>query len=194
MQPLKDVRVIEFTNILSGPFCGMLLSDMGADVIKVEKPTGDDMRFWPPISDGYSENFASVNRNKRSIALNLKDAGDLQLALDLCAGADVVIENNRAGAMDRPFVCAAAGVIGVCLWGRNENDFGDVGACACGAGGGRGVGMVEEAEVERRKRRRGASGRIPFRANCPFQTRSGCWRRVGWANGMSRIRLGTTNC
>lgn len=101
MQPLKDVRVIEFTNILSGPFCGMLLSDMGADVIKVEKPTGDDMRFWPPITDGYSENFASVNRNKRSIALNLKDAGDLQLALDLCAGADVVIENNRAGAMDR---------------------------------------------------------------------------------------------
>ena len=101
MQPLKDVRVIEFTNILSGPFCGMLLSDMGADVIKVEKPSGDDMRFWPPITDGYSENFASVNRNKRSIALNLKDAGDLQLALDLCAGADVVIENNRAGAMDR---------------------------------------------------------------------------------------------
>lgn len=101
MLPLKDVRVIEFTNILSGPFCGMLLSDMGADVIKVEKPTGDDMRFWPPITEGYSENFASVNRNKRSIAMDLKSETDLKTARDLCAGAHVVIENNRPGVMDR---------------------------------------------------------------------------------------------
>ncbi len=98
---LADVRVVEFTNILSGPYCGMLLSDMGAEVIKVEKPTGDDMRFWPPISDGYSENFASVNRNKRSIALDLKSGEDLALAKDICASANVVIENNRPGVMDR---------------------------------------------------------------------------------------------
>ena len=101
MLPLSGIRVIEFTNILSGPYCGMLLSDMGADVIKVEKPTGDDMRFWPPVNDGYSENFASVNRNKRSIAMDLKSQSDLQLARELCQSAQVVIENNRPGAMDR---------------------------------------------------------------------------------------------
>ncbi len=101
MQALTGIRVIEFTNILSGPYCGMLLADMGADVIKVEKPTGDDMRYWPPITEGYSENFASINRNKRSIALDLKSSTDLELARDLCAGADVVIENNRPGVMDR---------------------------------------------------------------------------------------------
>lgn len=101
MQSLKGVRVIEFTNILSGPYCGMLLSDMGANVIKVEKPSGDDMRFWPPITDGYSENFGSVNRNKRSIAMDLKSPTDLEIAHDLCAGAQVVIENNRPGVMDR---------------------------------------------------------------------------------------------
>jgi len=99
--PLKDIRVIEFTNIASGPFCGMLLADMGADVIKVEKPTGDDMRYWPPITQGYSENFASVNRNKRSIAMDLKSEDDRRLARDLCAGADVIVENNRHGVMDR---------------------------------------------------------------------------------------------
>ncbi|MEZ5739981.1 MAG: CoA transferase [Burkholderiaceae bacterium] len=101
MLPLAGIKVIEFTNILSGPFCGMLLADMGADVVKVEKPSGDDMRFWPPITDGYSENFASVNRNKRSIAMDLKSADDRALARELCAGADVIIENNRGGVMDR---------------------------------------------------------------------------------------------
>ena len=101
MLPMKDVRVIEFTNILSGPFCGMLLADMGADVIKVEKPTGDDMRYWPPITEGYSENFASVNRNKRSIAMDLKSDEDRELARKLCASAQVVVENNRPGVMDR---------------------------------------------------------------------------------------------
>ena len=101
MLPLQGIRVIEFTNIASGPFCGMLLSDMGADVIKVEKPSGDDMRYWPPITEGYSENFASVNRNKRSIAMDLKSEEDRKLAQKLCAGADVVVENNRAGVMER---------------------------------------------------------------------------------------------
>lgn len=101
MLPLEGIRVIEFTNIASGPFCGMLLADMGADVIKVEKPTGDDMRYWPPITDGYSENFASVNRNKRSIAMDLKSEEDSQLALKLCKSADVVLENNRPGVMER---------------------------------------------------------------------------------------------
>ncbi len=101
MLPLKDIRVIEFTNILSGPFCGMLMADMGADVIKVEKPNGDDMRYWPPVRDGYSENFASVNRNKRSIAMDLKSEDDLKLARKLCQSAQVVVENNRPGVMER---------------------------------------------------------------------------------------------
>lgn len=59
MLPLTGIKVVEFTNIASGPFCGMLLSDMGAEVVKIEKPGGDDMRQWPPVNDGYSENFAS---------------------------------------------------------------------------------------------------------------------------------------
>ena len=101
MQPLQGIKVVEFTNILSGPFCGMLLSDMGAEVIKIEKPSGDDMRFWPPITDGYSENFASVNRNKRSIAMDLKSKEDHALALQLCKEAHVLIENNRGGVMAR---------------------------------------------------------------------------------------------
>ena len=101
MLPLIDIRVVEFCNVAAGPFCGMLLADMGADVIKVEKPGGDDLRHWPPVSEGFSENFASVNRNKRSIVLDLKSNSDVLIAQRLCAKADVIIENNRPGAMQR---------------------------------------------------------------------------------------------
>jgi len=100
--PLQDIRVIEVCNVAAGPYCGMLLADMGADVVKVEHPEGGDtLRSWPPISDGYSENFASLNRNKRSVTLNLKDKADLTLLRQLAANADVLIENNRPGVMDR---------------------------------------------------------------------------------------------
>jgi crotonobetainyl-CoA:carnitine CoA-transferase CaiB-like acyl-CoA transferase len=102
MLPLQGVRVIEFCNVAAGPFCGMLLADMGADVIKVENPDGgDSLRQWPPLTGGFSENFASVNRNKRSVTLDLKDPGDKARARDLVLGADVLIENNRPGVMDR---------------------------------------------------------------------------------------------
>jgi crotonobetainyl-CoA:carnitine CoA-transferase CaiB-like acyl-CoA transferase len=102
MLPLHGVRVIEFCNVAAGPFCGMLLADMGADVIKVEHPKGgDSMRQWPPLSGGYSENFASLNRNKRSVTLDLKDPAGKARARSLIASADVVIENNRPGVMDR---------------------------------------------------------------------------------------------
>src|SRR5687768_14470842 len=102
MLPLEGVRVIEFCNVAAGPFCGMLLADMGADVIKVENPQGGDtMRQWPPINDGYSENFASLNRNKRSVTLDLKSPADKARARKLAFSADVVIENNRPGVMDR---------------------------------------------------------------------------------------------
>ncbi len=96
MLPLYGVRVIEFCNVAAGPFCGMLLADMGADVIKVEHPDGGDtMRAWPPITDGYSENFAALNRNKRSITLDLKQPADQQRARALVLSAAVLIENNR---------------------------------------------------------------------------------------------------
>ena len=99
--PLAGVRVIEFCSVAAGPFCGMLLADMGADVLKIEPPAGDALRSWPPINDGFSENFASINRNKRSAVLDLKLAEHAELARSLCAEADVVIENNRPGVMDR---------------------------------------------------------------------------------------------
>ncbi len=99
---LKGIRVIEICNVAAGPFCGMLLADMGADLVKIEQPgTGDTLRSWAPITDGYSENFASLNRNKRSVTLNLKNERDQKLAAELIAQADVLIENNRPGVMDR---------------------------------------------------------------------------------------------
>jgi crotonobetainyl-CoA:carnitine CoA-transferase CaiB-like acyl-CoA transferase len=97
--PLAGVRIIEFCQVLAGPFCGCLLADMGADVIKVEPPDGDLMRQWPPIRDGYSHYFASVNRNKRSVTLDLKSETGRDAARRLCFSADVVIENFRPGVM-----------------------------------------------------------------------------------------------
>lgn len=101
LQPLKGIRVVEFCQIAAGPFCGMLLADFGADVVKVEPPQGDAMRSWPPLSGGYSENFASLNRGKRSIALDLKQPGDLEVARRLVSQADVLVENSRPGVMQR---------------------------------------------------------------------------------------------
>lgn len=101
MSSLIGVKVIEFCEVAAGPFCGMLLADMGADVVKVERPSGDAMRSWPPLSEGYSENFASVNRGKRSVVLNLKDPDDIAHARQLILSADVVIENFRPGVMKR---------------------------------------------------------------------------------------------
>jgi crotonobetainyl-CoA:carnitine CoA-transferase CaiB-like acyl-CoA transferase len=109
MEPLSGIRVAEFCQIAAGPFCGMLLADQGADVIKVESPEGDGMRGWPPLTrpaddaaaPAYSENFASLNRNKRSVVLDLKDPADLAAARALCLAADVVLENFRPGVMPR---------------------------------------------------------------------------------------------
>jgi crotonobetainyl-CoA:carnitine CoA-transferase CaiB-like acyl-CoA transferase len=101
-RPLAGVRVVEFCSVAAGPFCGMLLADMGADVVKVEHPRGGDgMRHWPPHTDGFSENFASLNRNKRSVVLDLKDPDDADRARSLVRSADVVVENNRPGVMAR---------------------------------------------------------------------------------------------
>jgi crotonobetainyl-CoA:carnitine CoA-transferase CaiB-like acyl-CoA transferase len=101
MLPLEGVRVAEFCEVAAGPFCGMLLADMGADVIKVERPEGDGMRQWPPFSGGFSENFASVNRNKRSVVFDLKQESDRASARALALSSDIVIENYRPGIMAR---------------------------------------------------------------------------------------------
>lgn len=101
MLPLAGIRVAEFCQVLAGPFCGALLADMGADVIKIESPEGDLMRAWPPILEGYSQYFASVNRNKRSVALDLKSAQGREAARALALSCDVVIENFRPGVMAR---------------------------------------------------------------------------------------------
>ncbi len=99
--PLAGVRVVECCQIASGPYCGMLLADFGAEVIKIEPPEGDAMRQWPPINGGCSENFASINRGKRSLALDLKDPAELARARELILQADVLLENSRPGAMQR---------------------------------------------------------------------------------------------
>lgn len=100
-QPLDGIRVVEFCSTAAGPFCAMLLADMGADVVKVEPREGDGLRQWPPITGGYSENFASVNRNKRSVVLDLKDPAAAATARRLILDSDVVVENNRPGVMQR---------------------------------------------------------------------------------------------
>jgi crotonobetainyl-CoA:carnitine CoA-transferase CaiB-like acyl-CoA transferase len=100
---LSGVRVVDFTQALSGPYCTLMLADLGADVIKVESPfRGDDARHWgPPFVGEDAAYFMSVNRNKRSVALDLKKPDDLRRALKLVESADVVVENWRPGTADR---------------------------------------------------------------------------------------------
>ena len=100
---LAGIRVLDLTRLLPGPFCSMLLADMGADVVKVEEPRGGDyMRAYPPLLEsGQSALFGAINRNKRSLTLNLKSAAGRSLFLDLAGRADVVIEGNRPGVMKR---------------------------------------------------------------------------------------------
>jgi len=101
--PLAGIRVLDFTRVLAGPYASMFLADLGADVVKVENPDSpDDTRgFAPPLSDGVSTYFLSVNRGKRAITLDLKEPRDRQTALALAGRADVVIENFRPGVMAR---------------------------------------------------------------------------------------------
>ena len=103
MGPLQGMKVIELAHIMSGPVCGMMLADMGADVIKVEKvPDGDDSRrFSPILPSGESASFMIVNRNKRGIGLNLKSARGREVLARLLSDAEVVTENYRAGTMEK---------------------------------------------------------------------------------------------
>src|ERR1700686_1506841 len=98
--PLTGIRVLEVGNYMAGPFCAMQLADLGADVIKVEPPDGgDQVRTMAPLLDGEGSAFVRLNRNKRSIALNLKSADGKEVFRKLVKTADVVVENLRPGTM-----------------------------------------------------------------------------------------------
>ncbi|GII59578.1 CoA transferase [Planotetraspora thailandica] len=100
--PLSGLLVADFSRILAGPYATMLLADLGAEVVKVESPAGDDTRTWmPPVRDEVSTYYLGVNRNKRSVALDLKDAGDLAAARELARRADIMVENFKPGGLRR---------------------------------------------------------------------------------------------
>ena len=101
--PLAGVRVADLSRVLAGPYCTMVLADLGADVVKVERPEGgDETRSWgPPFAGGEAAYYLSVNRSKRSCALDLSQPEGRELALELCARADIVVENFKIGGADR---------------------------------------------------------------------------------------------
>lgn len=100
--PLKDIKVLEVAKALAGPHVGMLLADMGAEVIKIELPqTGDECRYWYPQIKGIGTFFLAFNRNKKSITLNLKSKKGIKIFYQLVQKSDVVLENNRVGMMDK---------------------------------------------------------------------------------------------
>ena len=102
---LDGIRIVDLTRALAGPFCTMLLADLGADVVKIEAPEGDIPRFGGPFTHDDKDRFfggyfGSINRNKRGIVLNLKESADRERLLQLVDGADVLVENFRSGVMD----------------------------------------------------------------------------------------------
>lgn len=102
MAPLEGLRVIDLSRVLAGPFCAMLLGDMGADVLKIEEPNeGDDARMWGPFVGDWSAYFLGVNRNKRSVALNLKSTEGQAALRALLRTADIFVENIKPGSLDK---------------------------------------------------------------------------------------------
>ncbi|MBT4864840.1 MAG: hypothetical protein HON53_06890, partial [Planctomycetaceae bacterium] len=102
-QPLSGVRVLDITRVLAGPYCTMILADLGAEVVKIERPdSGDDSRqFGPFLPSGLSAYFASINRGKKSITLDLKKPEGVEIYKDLVRDADIVIEAMRPGSLAR---------------------------------------------------------------------------------------------
>ena len=100
--PLDGIRVLDFSRVLAGPWCAQMLGDLGAEVIKIESPEGDDVRFFgPPFEKGESAYFQVTNRNKQSIVVDLKTDEGKAIARDLALKSDVIIENLRRGAMEK---------------------------------------------------------------------------------------------
>src|SRR5262249_12157782 len=101
MLPLQGVAVVEVAQKLAGPIAAEILAHMGADVIKIERPEGDDARRWgPPFWKGVSPGFLAVNANKRSVTLDLKRPGDVEWLLELIGRADVLVQNLRPGSLE----------------------------------------------------------------------------------------------
>jgi formyl-CoA transferase len=102
MQPLQGIRVLDLSRVLAGPYCTMVLGDLGADVIKVEPPEGDETRAWgPPFAEGESAYYLCVNRNKRGIVINLKTDEGKKILRDLALQSDVLVENFRPGTLEK---------------------------------------------------------------------------------------------
>ena len=102
MQPLQGIRVLDLSRVLAGPYCTMVLGDLGADVIKVEPPEGDETRGWgPPFAEGESAYYLCVNRNKRGIVINLKTDEGKKILRDLALQSDVLVENFRPGTLEK---------------------------------------------------------------------------------------------
>jgi crotonobetainyl-CoA:carnitine CoA-transferase CaiB-like acyl-CoA transferase len=99
--PLEGVRVLDLTNVMAGPYCTMVLGDLGAEVIKLENPEGDSTRKFEPLTNGESYCFAVLNRNKKSICLDVKDPRGKEVLMKLAAGADIMIENFRPGVVKK---------------------------------------------------------------------------------------------
>ncbi|MEJ2744120.1 MAG: CaiB/BaiF CoA-transferase family protein [bacterium] len=130
MKPLEGIKVLDMTRVLAGPYCTMILADMGADVIKVEQPgKGDDTRqFGPPFQDGESAYFLSINRNKKSITLNLKSAKGKEILTRLIQRSDVLVENFRPGTLKKlGFDYEAASKINPRLIYASVSGFGQTG-------------------------------------------------------------------
>ena len=101
-EALQNIKVVDLTRTLAGPFCSMMLGDMGADVIKIEEPHhGDEVRSWPPFWNQEGGQFLTFNRNKRSVSVNLKEKEGVDIVLALASDADVLVESFRTGALDR---------------------------------------------------------------------------------------------
>ncbi|TXL64588.1 CaiB/BaiF CoA transferase family protein [Zeimonas arvi] len=98
--PLSGLKVLDLSRALAGPFCGMILADLGADVIKVEPPDGEMVRTWGPFQDGISVYYLSIHRNKRSVALDFRDPRGLELLREMAAGVDILVENFKPGVME----------------------------------------------------------------------------------------------
>ena len=98
---LSGLKVIDLTRVLSGPFCTMLLADMGAEVIKIEPPKGDNVRNQGDMVEGFSSYFSQFNRNKKSVILDLYTEKDKEILKSLLSEADVVVENFKAGIFDK---------------------------------------------------------------------------------------------